>query len=183
MVGVNTFVLRQIQDSGKTFSESMAFDEIAIHAESQMKEGHYKDGYRDGVRIVQCEDTFVHHFYCPFTKITQETNLEANWVKRTEDEEAYIQIRALNGDPLSAGKVEFILYRRDVLAENNEQSTNAEWELISIHAIPEGVDNFPMEPVTMMRNQLELVGGTQAEYPSKEWAESVSFWQKYVALK
>ena len=165
MVGVNTFVLRQIQDSGKTFSESMAFDEIAIHAESQMKEGHYKDGYRDGVRIVQCEDTFVHHFYCPFTKITQETNLEANWVKRNEDE------------------VEFILYRRDVLAENNEQSTNAEWELISIHAIPEGVDNFPMEPVTMMRNQLELVGGTQAEYPSKEWAESVSFWQKYVALK
>ena len=182
-VAVNDFVCRQIKGSGKTYSESLTLDEIAKYAEIQMHKGRFKEGYRDGVRIVQCDNTLVHLFYCPFTKISQDTNLEANWIKRNEDEEAYIQIRALNGKPLSAGKVEFILYHHDVLAENKEQSTDAEWELISIHAIPEGVDDFPMGPVTMMRNQLELVGETQAEYPSKEWAESVSFWQKYVALK
>ena len=83
---------------------------------------------------------------------------------------------------MKAWKIEYILYRHDVLAENDEQSTNAEWELISIHAIPKGVDKLPMGPVTMMRNQLELTGGTKAHYSSEEWAESVQFWQEYAAL-
>ena len=80
-------------------------------------------------------------------------------------------------------KLEYILYRQDVLKENNEQSTDADWELISIHAIPEGVDKLPMGPVTMMRNQLELKGGTKANYSSEEWAEAVRFWQNYAALE
>ena len=83
---------------------------------------------------------------------------------------------------MKAGRIEYILYRQDVLAENDEQSTDAEWELISIHAIPEGVDKLPMGPVTMMRNQLELTGGTKAHYSLDEWAEAVRFWQKYAAL-
>ena len=39
-----------------------------------------------------------------------------------------------------------------------------------------------MGPVTMMRNQLNLIGGTKASYTKDEWAESVRFWQKYAAL-
>ena len=39
-----------------------------------------------------------------------------------------------------------------------------------------------MGPVTMMRNQLQLTGGTKGNYTSDEWADSVHFWQKY-ALK
>ena len=70
-----------------------------------------------------------------------------------------------------------------MLAENDEQSTDADWELISIHAIPEGMERLPMGPVTMMRNQLELKGGTKAHYSSEEWAEAVRFWQNYAALK
>jgi len=41
---------------------------------------------------------------------------------------------------------------------------------------------MPMGPVTMMRNQLELSGGTKAQYSSEQWAESVNFWQKYAVL-
>ena len=37
--------------------------------------------------------------------------------------------------------------------------------------------------VTMMRNQLELPGGTKARYSSEEWAESVKFWQEFAALE
>ena len=65
---------------------------------------------------------------------------------------------------------------------NNENTTSADWELISINAIPKGLDKLPMGPVTMMRNQLNLVGGTKASYTKDEWAESVRFWQKYAAL-
>ena len=35
----------------------------------------------------------------------------------------------------------------------------------------------------MMRNQLNLKGGTKAMYLSEEWAEAVQFWQKYAPLE
>jgi hypothetical protein len=79
--------------------------------------------------------------------------------------------------------VDLILYRHDVLAETNEQTSDADWELISFHAIPEGVDDMPMGPVTMMRNQLQLPGGTKAKYESDDWADSVKFWQEYAMLE
>ena len=47
---------------------------------------------------------------------------------------------------------------------------------------PEGIEKLPMGPVTMMRNQLELKGGTAASYSSEVWAQAVNFWQKFAAL-
>jgi len=182
LVAVNDFVRRQIRGSGKTYSPDLSFEEIAEHAEVRMRDGHFREGYRDGVRIVQAAPGFAKHFVCPFVKINEHTKLTAEYVRRRENEEPYIRIRALNGTPLKAGKVELIIYRHDVLAENNEQSTDAEWELISIHALPEGIAHLPMGPVTMMRNQLRLPGGTAARYSSEEWAEAVRFWQQYAAL-
>ena len=68
------------------------------------------------------------------------------------------------------------------MLKKNENTTNADWELISINAIPEGENTMPIAPVTMMRNQLNLVGGTKALYSAEEWANSVLFWQKYASL-
>jgi hypothetical protein len=70
-----------------------------------------------------------------------------------------------------------------LLKENKEHSTQAEWELISMNAIPLGIKKIPIGPVTMMRNQLNIKGGTNANFTSEEWAESVHFWQQYAALK
>lgn len=181
-VAVNDFVRRQIKGSGKTYSDSLSFDAMAKDAEKQMGNGHYKEGYRDGVRIVTGSHSLTDQFICPFVKINENTILVSSVVTRQIGEEAYIQTRAKTGTTLQAGRVEYILYRHNVLAENDEQSTDAEWELISIHAIPEGVDKLPMGPVTMMRNQLKLTGGTKAHYSPEEWAEAVRFWQKYAAL-
>ena len=182
-VGVNDFVRRQIQGSGKTYSYTLTFEEIAAQAEKRMLLGFYREGYRDGVRIIDVDPELSSQFFCPYVKVTNETILEATVVKRQEFEESYIQIRALNGTPLKPSSVELILYRHDVLLENNEYTTNAEWELISINAIPDGVDDLPMGPVTMMRNQLKFPGGTDAIYSSQEWAKSVYFSQKYAAIK
>ena len=99
------------------------------------------------------------------------------------NEEPYIQIRALNGKNLKTEKVEIILYRKDVLDETNEASSGSDWELIAFHAIPFGIDEMPMKPVTMMRNQLELPGGTKAYYSSEKWANSINFWQKYALMQ
>jgi len=181
-VSVNDFVYRQNKDSMKSYTENLSFDEIAIHAQRQLACGNYKQGYRDGVIIVQVEDKLLHHFICPFVQISDETKLRAVVTRRRPNEAPYIQIRALNGTPLKTGSVDLILYRHDVLAETDEQTSDTNWELISFHAIPEGIHDMPMGPVTMMRNQLQLTGGTKAYYKSEDWAESVNFWQGYAML-
>ena len=181
-ISINNFVRRQTKDSGKTYAENLNLDEITLHAQAQLANGHYTEGYRDGVILVTVSKELIHHFICPFVKITEETKLKASVVRRRPEELPYIQIRALNGAPLKTGKVDLILYHNDVLKETNEQTTNADWELISFHAIPEEIDNMPMGPVTMMRNQLQLTGGTKAFYESKKWADAVNFWQEYAVL-
>ena len=166
----------------KSYTKDLSFEDIAIHAQRQLHCGNFKNGYRDGVVIVQVEDILLHHFICPFVQISDKTKLRAVVTRRRPNEAPYIQIRALNGAPLKTGSVDLILYRHDVLAETNEQTSNTDWELISFHAIPEGIHDMPMGPVTMMRNQLQLIGGTKAYYESEDWAESVNFWQGYAML-
>ena len=178
IVAVSDFVKRQQPNSGKTYT-SMSFDELALYAENRLKENSYIKGYRDGVIIINVEKKLLHFFKCPFVKVNKNTKLKAEVTNRRSNEEHYIRIKALNGKELKAGKVELILYRHDVLKESNENTSNSKWELISFHAIPIGVKNMPMGPVTMMRNQLQLVGGTKGIYTSEEWAESVYFWQQY----
>ena len=181
-IGINEFVHRQTKGSGKTYVIDLTLDKIRQHAQEQLAKGQYKEGYRDGVILAKVDDSLLNHFICPFVKITEETKLKASVVRRRPEEESYIRIRAQNGVPLKTGKVELILYHNDVLKETNEQTTNADWELISFHAIPEEIDYMPIGPVTMMRNQLKLTGGTKAFYDSEKWAESVKFWQEYAVL-
>ncbi len=69
-----------------------------------------------------------------------------------------------------------------MLNETNEASTSSDWELIAFHAIPDGIERLPMKPVTMMRNQLQLPGGTKAHYSSEDWAESIRFWQQHALI-
>ena len=181
-VSVNDFVYRQTKGSSKTYTEGLTFKDIAEYAKEQLACENFKQGYRDGVVIIQVDQKLTHHFICPFVKITNETKLSAIMVQRRPEETPYIQIRALNGKLLKTGSVDLILYRHDVLAETDEQTSDTDWELISCHAIPEGVDDMPMGPVTMMRNQLQLTGGTKAYYESDDWAKSVKFWQEYAIL-
>ena len=181
-ISINDFVWRQAKNSGKTYAENFTFNNITSHAQEQLSNGHYTEGYRDGVILVQVSKELIHHFICPFVKITQETILKATVVRRRPKELPYIQMRALNGMPLKTGAVDLILYHHDVLKETNEESTDADWELISFHAIPDGIDDMPIGPVTMMRNQLQLTGGTKAFYESEKWAQSVKFWQEFAVL-
>ena len=181
-VSVNDFVYRQTKGSMKSYTENLSFDEIAMYAQQQLACGNYKQGYRDGVIVIQVEDTLLHHFICPFVRISDKTKLRAVVTRRTPNDAPYIQIRALNGTPLITGSADLILYRHDVLAETDERTSDTSYELISFHAIPEGIDDMPMGPITMMRNQLQLTGGTKAYYKSEDWAESVHFCQGYAML-
>ena len=183
IVGVNTFVKRQVKGSGKTFCKNLSFEQIANHASNQLEKGMFREGYRKGVVLVRVSKSLTKNFVCPIIKIDGKTKFEAKITKRRTNEESYIQLKALNGKPIKTDNVDLILYHQDILKETNENETNKKWELISFHAIPIGLNELPMGPVTMMRNQLELKGGTKGKYSSDEWAKSVNFWQKYCFLK
>ena len=183
IVGVNSFVTRQTKESGKTYSKKMTFEQIAEHASEQIYKKQYKEGYREGVILVQVKKSLVDNFICPIVKIDKNTKLIAEYTKRRNDEEPYIKISALNGTLVKTGSVDLILYNKSVLKETNENETDKDWELISFHAIPIKFNSLPMGPVTMMRNQLQLKGGTKGNYPSESWAESVHFWQNYCFKK
>lgn len=177
-VGVSEFVYRQKPNSGKTYS-LLDFSQISKYAEKKLNNNDFIKGYRDGVIIIKIEDELTDKFICPFVKINDDSILKAEVTRRRPEEDHYIRIKAKNGTPLETGSVELILYRNDVLKESNEDTTNSDWELISFHAIPKGIEEMPMGAVTMMRNQLQLSGGTKGFYKSEEWAKSVQFWQKY----
>ena len=174
------FVKRQIPGSGKTYSKILNFEEIAEIAQKKLNSGDFVEGYRDGVIIIEIHDVDIcKKINCPIVKISDKTILKCVVSRRRAWEDSYLQIKAINEKNLSTGKIELILYRKDVLKESNEQATNMDWDLIAVHSIPKGIKKLPMKPETMMRNQLQLKGGTKGFYSSEEWAESVHFWQKY----
>ena len=181
-VAVNKFVKKQYKGSGKTFSNSISFSKIALYAEKRMISGHYMNGYRKGIRIVKCDRIFSKNFHCPIVKLTSTTKIIVKRIKRELNEETYLSVFALNGKCLKTGFVELVLYSHDTLLENNENDTLLDWELISINAIPKGYDKLPMKPSTMMRNQQNLTGGTITKYPSKEWSDSVYFWNNHAMI-
>ena len=182
-IGVSKFIKDQLKRGGKSELINISLLDVAKQAEKALNKKKFRQGYRDGVIIIDISDNdFCKNFICPLVKIDKNTKLFSQSTKRRPEEEPYIQTKALNGERLKTIMVELILYRKDVLEETNENSTNSDWELIAFHAIPEGIENLPMKPETMMRNQLQLEGGTKAHYSSEEWAESVNFWQKYALL-
>ena len=182
-VSVNDFVRRQIRGSGKTYSDNLSFEDIANYAESELIKGNFVQGYRDGVVIINVEPNKVNLFKCPLVKINDDSKLVSKVSRRNDSELPYIKTAVANMKEGNPGKVDLVLYRNDVLEETNESTSNSDWELVSINSAPKGVKDLPMKPTTMMRNQLELPGGTKASYSSEEWAKSVYFWQNYLPVK
>ena len=72
-VGVNNFVRRQVEGSGKTYSPHLSFEEIAKYAEKQLAKDQFYVGYRYGVIIIKIDKKLNKNFVCPFVKIKKNT--------------------------------------------------------------------------------------------------------------
>jgi hypothetical protein len=81
--------------------------------------------------------------------------------------------------------VDVVLYRKDVLAEGNESTTDCDWEIVSINGrITE--EEQPIHPDTLIANHFELDGGTATGMDSVEFVEalrkSVMYWKNKAML-
>lgn len=172
-IGVSNFVKRQTKNSRYSYFNG-TWEELVKLTEDNFK--NRTQGYRDGVVLVPINPK---RFYTSLCKINKDSIFETKYVERREGEEPVKVTTLKNGKKSKAKFVNIVLYRKDVLAENNENSTDSDWEIISINASI--VENEPMHPMTMARNMLNKTGGTKAEYTGQQFAEALWFWKDYIS--
>lgn len=82
--------------------------------------------------------------------------------------------------------VDIILYRKDVLAEGDENSTDADWEVVSINGRLT-LEEMPIHPDTLCANHFGLDGGTSTGMTPEEFEaalkKSVLFWKNKALLE
>lgn len=174
-VAAGEFVKRQTPESG--FSHFIGSWEELEKLVTHMLEypPYITPGYREGVLLV--EVTPAHWFRSAIVKLNGESKLTANFAPRRLGEDPFIRVSA-KSKKQAARYASVVLYRHDVLEENNERETDAEWEIVAIKARTSDEEE-PMDPYTMARNFLHLKGGTKGDFTAQQFAESIVYWNNH----
>jgi hypothetical protein len=167
-IGISGFVKRQTKESQFTHYH---FDigAVASMAERAFDEDEFSKGYRDGVVIVHLPEDDARWFYT-YTDFPmfEGMKLKVGYKKTPgrEHEPARVQVEILEPKK-QCNFVDVILYRADVLEEDGDRSTNAEWEVVSINGrLKEKA--APIDPLTIVRNYKHLPGGTEMKGKTPE---------------
>jgi len=193
IIGINDFVKRQTPESKYAHFEG-TWDELAdmvgtfiTDEDSGSTKDCVRSGYRSGVILVKVNPE---KFRSSVVELKDGDKFISVYKPRREGEKPYIQ-SIYKGEKVPAKFVEIVLYSHDVLKENNEQSTELTWEIISINAFPDETES-PMPPETAARNILGLPGGTDPKLADKskdeliqfinDLAHSISYWNSHVQI-
>lgn len=180
LIKCSEFVKRQTKDSGFSHYSGSWEDLEKVVLECFRNERNVRPGYKTGVVLVDLSFTGFEHlgkFYSAMVDITEETKLNISYAPRLRGEDPFIRISA-HADKQETKFVTFVLYHKDVLAEDDDHSTDSEWELIAIKARMTPKEE-PMDPYTMARNFLHLKGGTKGDFTAQQFAESIVYWNSH----
>lgn len=137
-----------------------------------------RPGYKPGIIMVPVDPS---RFRTSVAKLTPEMKLVTTFAPRVEGEELVLETYAV-GQKAQAARCDVVLYSHDVLAADNDTSSDAEYEVITLLAWPDQ-EVGPMPPVTMARNALGKKGGTSASFKAKAILESIWYWTTHVNVK
>lgn len=180
-IGINEFVKRQTKDSPYGYYNGPFKNLI------KLAKKHYNSSIRvqgsEGIPRVILIAVNPKNFYTSVVEVSKKSNLNliTRLEHRRDNEEPYIKTVALGAKKRPAKFVNLVLYSHAALAENNEQSTDCDWEIVSINASL--IENEPMHPITMARNFLSKTGGTTANYTAKEFAEAIWYWKNKITVE
>lgn len=169
-IGVSEFVKKRHLTELQFTHFDGSWDNLIEKVDIQILCGNWSEGYRDGVRLVHmskedAKDFYGYEGFKKFEGMKMEAVVEK--VPGREHEPAKLQIRILE-PKIRMRYVDIILYRKDVLEEDGDPVTGADWEVISINGrLRKG--SPPMEPMTMVRNYRHLPGGSSM--PGKDPVE------------
>jgi len=169
---ISDFVRRQTKDS--EFSYFSGTDDELLDLVTEHY-GNHKEGYRDGVVLVPVPSA---GFYSAVVALKPGDKLVGEFKARRAGEQPTKEIRATGGEKLPAKSVDIVFYRHDVLAENNERSSNADWEIISINASISD-ETVPLTVGALMRNYFQEVGGTDTQMSPEEFVEALKTSREY----
>ena len=173
-VACGEFVKRQTPESGYSHFNG-SWDLLEFLVDVRMDSPDYvTPGYKDGVILVEMLPT---HFSSAIVELTKDSKLTASYAPRRLGEDPFIRISA-KSKKQPAKHASVVLYRHDVLAENNERETDAEWEIVAIKARVIDEEE-PMDPYTMARNFLHLKGGTKGDFTAEQFAKSIVYWNNH----
>jgi len=167
-VGVSEFVKRQTQDSVFT-NYHCSWSDLANRTVEAFEEGNYTEGYREGVVLVHMPKWEVGFFYTyDAYPMFEGMKLDAQWAKipGREHEPARLQVKILE-PKIKCNYVDIVLYRKDVLEEDGDGVTGADWDIVSINGRLKK-DPPPIDPLTLVRNWLHLKGGTEMKGTTPE---------------
>ncbi len=160
LIGVSEFVKRQTEDSVFTHYQGSWEDLINVTIEAFVN-GSYTLGYRDGVCLVRIPKDEAKKFYTfDAYPMFEGMKLDAQWAKTPgrEHEPSKLQVTILE-PKIPCNYVDIVIYKREVLEEDNDEATGATWDIVSINGRL-AKDPPPIDPMTLTRNWLHLPGGT-----------------------
>lgn len=172
LVAVSNFVRRQTKDSEFSYfdgTEEELVDRVTKSFSNALP------GYRDGVILVPVSPI---KFYTSVIQLREGDELVGEFKARRDGELPTKNVRVVGGQKLTAGAVDIVLYHKDVLAENNERSSNAEWEIVSINARPDA-NPMPISVGALMRNYFGEPGGTDTKMTAEEFVEQLKISRAY----
>lgn len=138
-----------------------------------------KPGYRDGVILVPVEPDGLFTNIC---QLKEGAQLVGEYKARRPGEEPRKSTGVVGGKKMPAQSCDIVCYRADVLDEDGDRSTDADWEIISVNASPFTADvEVPIPTGALIANHLHLDGGTETHMTDEEFVaalrKSVEFWK------
>jgi hypothetical protein len=174
-IHINSFVRRQTADSG--FSHWTISDEELIRRIKSFPQAGWLTGYREGVYLVPVSPD---GFFSGVVKLQEGDKLVGEYVARQKGEEPRQMRYALTGQKMPAKLVYIVLYAHHVLAENNENETDADFEVISVNASSD-FEEAPIPVGALLANHFGLSGGTNTNMSDSEFVQalkkSVLYWK------
>lgn len=177
LIKCSEFVKRQTPESGYShYNGTWEELEDLVEGIFSCNQCQVRPGYKDGVVLVDLVHT-ASRFSSAIVELNEQSNLTANYAPRREGEAAFLRVSA-KAKKQPAKYASVVLYRADVLAEDNDRSGDAEWEIVCIKARLSEKEE-PMDPYTMARNFLHLPGGTKGDFTAEQFAESIVYWNNH----
>ena len=177
-ISMNEFALRHTQQSAYSFYNG-SNDALITLVRTNWSQRRVGDN--EGTFIVPVP---AEGFFTSIVSITENTDLSAVWGKRTgatDDEHYYIQNYA-SGVKTMAKTVEIVVYNHDILASDNQNTSDSDYEIVSINAYTSD-EAEPMSPITMARNYLDMTGSTKTDYTADQFAKAIWFWATHANAK
>ena len=161
LIGISEFVKRQTKDSQFTHFDGTWYELEKLLTDLWKADDfiEVKDGYREGVKLVSVNPNrfFTYTDFPMFEGM----KMDCKWAKvpGREHEPAKLQVQILE-PKIKCRYVDIVIYRKDVLEEDGDAVTGADWDVVSINGRLKR-EPHPMDPMTIVRNWKHLPGGTE----------------------